>query len=1514
MKIKRFFLGVLVTALLFQVIPTDIYASSVSIAQEKDVIVQTAESALLEISNGSIVGGSQRSVFEDLNLIIRYAMYFDFLYSNKGASDLALSKNELAVYAKQLNEYYTSFNAEFSADSMDYSPLTLVNGVKTYKYSTVTQYTHNSLQLDITKYLEEYLNEMTSLSESKLKAKTVTLTELYAFLNDVINTAETIEGLTLGKELGFSSNIKIWAESILSNDNYSLIMELCAKAESETTTEIINVDTTLSFIENFTQAQFTDEGKLEIASNPSLKLTYLAAFAASSTYTPFTSYTGNGEFLAALRGLTTSDMEESLITLYTQTKGYRKPLYRRNLDASGMPTGEATLVTLEELIDDIENGKMGALCTVVGALTEDSGNWVYEQSYLDTNLPSSVTVQSGDTVLYPVPDSNSTDSIINFTVNVEGISSGATGTSESGAEINLDYFDSIDDTEILETESESKDDNSDTGSETNSGTGSETNSGTGSGTNSGTGSETDSDTKAVKVGWLTKSRNGFSGIMNKFSDAHTVQAYIDDGFSTSEDSIGTNGGGNVYAAEVITDENSMSSPVMLYGTKYARGIDNLTTALMTNIIKGTSWVKYTSSRSNQYLYVNVYGDIVLEDDLVVLPAAANPLYYKSGKYNPFTVAFMNSYPSVLRNTGTFKLASSSDIGKYMIFGEWDSTEEAYTSFIGAKTTSIDTIDKQGPITIPVFETEFSNLDHTEAIPVFKTRKLIFGESDNAWVSGSTYEAYCPFMINTTLTVNGMAVFPYYVKEDTDYTIAQAVAADLYAYLTVNTETQTIKNQNKLNDSYIIDVAVVNGLNGTSNAAGYENDMALKYDTYVSAAADRKYATLQDLSERLFDKLGSLSGVIGIKSVYDNPLVGNALNMLKDNIIFFFFVVLLILLFHFSKVHLDLLQCVIFSGFVVLMSYLYLTVLPANIPAAFNVFTNNIAQSISYEMISISAENYDVTGSMTTDSNGQLDYDSSSITLYKVQGKEQGDLASSLGCDSTSLVGGNVVVINRDAGVYAKNDEICVNTDILFDTLVITGKTGSDYTYTLSSTKTVSSNVDYYVPYYQFVDSLIDKVNTISEIYSIPRKTSTYKNGDIKSNYLLYSYVNSKPFVTPGNYDFVVPEAQDSWTEAEVNAYKDEGTAIAEALRSKFGMNVDWLGISSWIYNLGSAEKKTLWALTLQDLGYYDEDWVPNYDKLDELVTYVNYQTKKFVFDTRDQIGNMSDDVMIKTVALRAMIAMTQRASDFGHWMYPFTVNYEEMSLDNVLRCVFINDYSQYIGCDMEITEYILDNHGWLNLIVFDVLAIMLFLLIGILNWSVPLFYLAVGIMIAFSLLTGREVKKPIKGYAKVSVVLLLSSTVLTLLVLGCKALNGSAFAMYLMLLGTVFLLYVLINMLLSVIRNVTELGDTRLSVDIKAIAAGGTGRMRSRLKTHTTKTNTLVYNKKTREHMRAPQPDRYSQYTIRRPYYEGYDEDYPREEYAEYRIPHDGQPVEVETLTEDVVEDLMDVNDEVNEL
>lgn len=1460
MQKQRIIAGVLGLALLLCSLGGSLKVEAAALTSTKSTYVTAAEDKLVQLSTESVTGSTTKMEFQNLAVVAEYASYYSFLQNNKDPKQLDVAKNELKVYAKKLHGMCKKFNTSYAIESEKIRYLQLNKGSSEYNYGSLNDYLENDFVDDLKSFYSEYLNSLKDHTLDELTTKYQT--DVVAFTNSITEIGDAVQMIANwesnnGFNSSISSKIDQLLDSLRSNSDYESIFQTAANAESQKNDDEITVDTTKTFIENFTDADVTND-VLQIATNPQLSMAYLAIFSASSVYTPFVSHTGCTEFTQALSALTDSDTASDLLLLYNETKSYKKPLYKRDLDSVGDPTGPAVIETLQDFINDIEEGKVGALCTILGELQSDGSDWLYSQDdkKKDQNSTSFVLNFNGDSKSFDMNDYGSgvdvnfvVDNTVNNSLNLPdgatfgtGTGSGTqgtdagTGTTGSGSGV----FSSPDSNQILNP---------------NLGTDTGTDTGTGAGTSTGTDNE---NTK-------TTSKDSLSEILKKIA----VSAKTTDGFSSEISNIGSTGGNSIYAHDSITDENAFSAPVVLYGAKYSRAIDNMTTALMTNVINTGIWVKSIEDADTMYLYLNAFGDVVLEDDTVILPAAANPIYYSGATYNPFTVAFMNSYPSVLKNTGQFKLASKSDIGKYLVFGVADSSG-SYSSFVAAKTISKDEIETQGPLAMLKMKGVFLSNFGEDNVTVFKTRRLIFGSEMSAWSNKkSDYYSYAPFVINTTITVDGVSVFPYSVDSDTSKMIAKAIANNMFSYLAVDSSTLSLKNMKHLNDAYMVDAVIIAGLNGTNNSSGYHNDMLLKYDTYTANSAARKHKSLLAQSKAIFSKLSNMSGVIGIKSIYDNPIVGEVLNAIDENLIFFFFTVVVVLLFYFSKVRIDLFQAAVTTALFAVFSYLYVSVAPSILPAVFNLFTNNVAQNISYEILGIDAERYSLStanGENLT-SSGDKNLASTSITLYKVQGRERKLFADSLGATQDDLVGGNFVTINEKAGVYAKNDEICVNTDILFDTLDISGKVSPDFTYKLNTIKTVSNNVDYYVPFYNIVDGLVDKINTISTIYNIPRKTLAYANGELKDNYLLYSYVNSKPFVTPGQYGFVAPVSDDDWTEEEVSAFLTEGNKISKQLADEFGNNVDWLGLASWLYQPTKAMKKTLWAQTMQDLGYYDDHWKVNTEKMDSLVSYVNYQTKKFVYDQSDEIGTLSDDVMIKVVSMRAMIALTQRVSDYSHWMYPFTINYEEMPLQNVLCSVFVSDYESYIGTDMDLMTYILNEYGWLNLIVFDVVILLFSLLVALMNWIIPVFYLLLLVLVLAKLITGKSFKTPALGYAKASLILMICSFAILVGLLGVKAIGNSAIGIYFFLLIILVVLYMIASLTSSVLGNLSDFGNTALNVSITQIANGLRNSVPNRMRSETVKTNRLLYNQRIGNKRRQGESDyryadQYSRYNL----------------------------------------------------
>lgn len=1361
----------------------------------------------------------QYGLLTRLAAIAEYGGYLYYVAVNRG--DLNVSTAEVNSYVSTFKAACDSFNQSFGTESSYYDFLVLSSDSVSEMNSFISYVESSLFTVDVVPYLSGRYAELTSeygtMTDSEFRRADGVICELlYAFVEQLFSMQSALGSMTLNSGSVSFGYVDTLNSIIAANQDVYMFGSQLSTSTSEAN-RTISVDLNALPIENFANVEVTENG-VEVPEDPELKLAYLAIVAASSVYTPFISYTGDPEFIAALRSLTGDEgTAQDLVSLYNSTKEYKKPLYRRALDSSGNPTGPATKITLAELETEVRAGNTGSLCTVKGEFAQVDGDWRY------TVYQPSGTLRNFEESTGSVTEDESYNSNNNQTLTPNSSSDGA--SIENG------------------------------------------------------------------VKWVAWSL---------FSPAYatTVEETVSpvNGINTTNMTVES----TEFAKDTITSDGSLTDALFLYGAKYSRGIDNLTTMLLNNIFEDSKNCDALTGYEDGYLYVNAFGDIVTADNLVVFPGACNPLLYASGvEYNLYTVAFMNSYPSILQNTSYFKVASSADIGKYLVIGGYDSATGSVNGYQAVKIDAIDSVKETAPITMPELTLEFTANQGLDTFKGFATRRLIFGSVDN-WKETNQFWSYIPLVYSGTMTIDGANAFPYVKGEDKDYSVSSAIAANAYDQLTVDFETSEVGNQYRLNDNYVLNYFLIQGLNGTLDAAGYEDDMYLTYKQYVESSGDRKIATLENLSQGIFDNTTGVSGVIGIKSTYQDSVYGRLFQGVKDYWYVFLLVVAIVLLFAFARVRMSVPQMVIKFVFATVVVYAFVWVIPAWFPTIYNIVTNNVAENLTYEVLGVKAEYADVYSEspVSLDASGRYNYNSTSMTLYRVPATQVQEFRDSLGAEAMDLVGGNTVVISAEAGVFAEGDAIKVNTGILFDTLKVTGTVDSaSSAYQLHATKTVSSNVDYYVPYYQIVDGFIEKLNTISRIYSIPRHTTTYTTGKIKDNYLVYSYVNSRPFLTPGEYGIVIPGSELDWTPEELAAYQNQGTALEQQLTNAFGRNADWLGISDILYNLGDAEKKTLWAHTLQNNGYYDEEWAVNSDKMDELITYVNYQTRRFVYEMDSQIGKISDDVLIKLISMRALIALTQEASDFGNWMYPFSLNYQELTLGDVLSCVFISDYDKYVGMSMQVVPYILKEYGWIHLIVFDVLVILMFVVTHLINLLVPTLYVALGVLTVYKLVRGEETKHTFRGYLKVMVLLFMCSTVYTVSIVLARKMNESIISLYFLLVVTIFVAWIVTSVLVSVVTNFSELGDAT----IRARLTGPIGRVANAFQNFSVSNASTVVHNELRERKQGGEEYR-SVYDFRA----GVDDVYDRFDWDETAVGAE----EVSDLTQEIesveVDDLFD--------
>ena len=879
--------------------------------------------------------------------------------------------------------------------------------------------------------------------------------------------------------------------------------------------------------------------------------------------------------------------------------------------------------------------------------------------------------------------------------------------------------------------------------------------------------------------------------------------------------IRVDAGDLLFATDTITDELDMGDPVLWFGTQYRRSIDNLTSVVLTNCIQNTSGIKSLADGKSDYLYINVFGDIVTEDNLVIMPGIANPVIYGGGLYQPYTAAFINAYPSIMTNSSQFKVGSAKDIGKYLIMVNTRTDELEGASFYAYKITTNNSIDTVSGLNVLAMENLFSV--GTTGTTILEPIRTVFGRQSD-WQESALYE-YSPLAKVTNAAIDLISIFPYDAGTDTDGLVASAIVKNAFNFLSVDSTTLRVANQKRLNDGYVVENIIIPALEGTTNAAGYGRSQALVYEQFVEDTQDRIENALVSLSDEFLEGFGLLDGVIGVTNSYEDFILGNVLQFIKDTALVWAMVLALVLLFAFVRMKKGLFEIVVLLSASLGVGYLFVWIIPPYLSYAFNSVINNVGEGATYEALAMQYErNRDDV--YTVNQYGSFVINTSSITLYKVGVQQLDDFYTELGVNASDMVGGGTFIINQASGLYAEGDSIKVNTDILFRNLDITGEyavSGDNLQYTLRADKLQSDNLDYYVPYYQIVDAFIEKLNDLASVYSIPRNVIVYPDGEVRDSFMVYSYVNSSVFVTPGS-DYTTEEPVETvYTEEEYAAIREQDAMLSLRLQEVFGDNTDFLGIGDIFMNLTNEQRNTQWAQIMQRNGYYEEDWSPVVEEMEDLITYVNRTVRSFIYENEELITGVSDDCLIKIISLKTLTALTQRTSDWDSRWYPFSLNYEDLTLEDLTVGVYTDDFVDYTESGMTAAAYIADQYGWFNVIVYDLLVLAMFIASVVMRGLISISYLMLGVLTVITIIRAGDIKRTFRGYVRSNLLVFVVFTLFNVATVVVAGLNIGVFGIYALLAIDIGVLWLLWQIVSAILHSITDLGGGVYDVQIQKI-------------------------------------------------------------------------------------------------
>lgn len=567
----------------------------------------------------------------------------------------------------------------------------------------------------------------------------------------------------------------------------------------------------------------------------------------------------------------------------------------------------------------------------------------------------------------------------------------------------------------------------------------------------------------------------------------------------------------LYAYDTITDENYMTQPVLFYGTRYQRNIDNTTTALLQNIISNTSDLNSVSNMDSRYLYLNMFGDIVTDDNLVILPGVANPAIYKASKnYNPYTVAFMNSYPVITNRGLYFQVSAEKDIGKYVLMSQATGEHVSDVALNWCMITSNSDIASTNMLRAKSVSSIFyTNI--TDENEILTGQRCVFN-SVETWAASNLYN-YNVVLQTYNPSLDEQLLFPYDYVTDKDFKVASTIVKNAYQFIGYNLDEFSYGNNNSLNDNYLAHNVIMSCEDGIKNPQTYYNDKMSEYKQFLATKTEQWTEQVTKASKGIIDKLSNVTGTLGMESSYEDTILGTVLRIMRENFVLIAILVVLILLVAFLKFHRDLLEVCILSAGTVGFFALMVFIIPIYLPMLYNFLVDKTSSTTAYKVLALQAEENTVNDKsiIEIDSDGNYVYNTSSLTLFKVDIKDLNRFYDNMSVSAEDVTAGKTVILNQEAGIFMEGDSIKINTDILFDTLPITGSykpSQGSICWQLEANKTVSNNLDYYVPYYYFVDNFIGKINTLARIYDLPRSTTSYANHETYDNYLVYSYVNS----------------------------------------------------------------------------------------------------------------------------------------------------------------------------------------------------------------------------------------------------------------------------------------------------------------------------------------------------------------------------------------------------------------------
>lgn len=1365
---SRIFSFIIVVAMLSYIIPKSLTSAS-PWAQSVETSKRTISLKMNDMCNkANIQYAGDSGILYFADVITRYAVWIDFLEKDTQKG------NSIELGIAELKDYKDKFLASVSFGKTlfpDGSPsglkLDLDENDKAETFISKLAKLYDSYLSSIA---EKYNSASDEEKEKIIAENRKQLKYLYKGATGISNEIEEANNMIPASNLKDTINInvnanlpyytKVWEyslstaelDALFSKDEYSEILTKAMEIASMDDLSTTNIE--LNNSEDLVEKFITGDEQ-----NKKLTTAYYACLATGATYVPFKSHAGDTVFTTTLSMLINADASTTrdIVDAYTALKKYRKPLYYRDAGKDGTPVGDAKLLTLKDLQTRIEN---------------------------DVNFH----LVMGRQKISMNPDTNSFEYYAN---------------TETGVGVGIEY-----NTENSSSQNSNENSNNGENSE---------------GAESSNNSNNTEENKSSTVKDVENQRTSYS--LGSISDAISNEADM-------TEPVATFGSYKLASTDVSIYKNKeLISSLDVFMDGVVAWYMTPETILLKNVFASSQKTLNSLNSESQLLFMNAFGDIVLADETIVLPGASNyTLYNKGWNYYSNTAAVMNFYPRNILNGASgygeeafFSRPSDEKVGKYLLgYSTWNDGEDEFTesknlfrrSIYGLSANRLNTSSIDMSLTYTAgWDTKF--MINGEPEDLMNSMQVRY-ENGGVWQNVKNW-------FNETKLVDLRFLQPYnlsneplfplnYEATDTSLKLARIIASNMYYVYTSDKDGQPLMDgpNDMLDEGRIITDVLMEASNGLTNANAVIKSVNNSIDNIFENQANILTKTLADLFGLQLETYKDVEGVVGLKSAFQEPFFGKVLGLLREYFWIILAVLLLFVIIQYMRNSSGFITAVVMAVLIGIGAYLIINWVPIFIPDTYNKVIERFADDLAFKSLMYKVEQYDKTygESANSDKTGRFSKRTTSIDLYRLSDAQLKETCEQFNIDESLLLSGNAVILDSLNGLYIEGKDLKVNVDRLFYTLPITG----DYVdvgngvkqYQMTAEKTYSSSLDYYTPFYSIVDNFTNNLNRFGLIYQLQRETIAYNANLEKDSFFVKSFMISAPFLNPGGY-------YDS--DGNIISEDPEEAIILSELAALFGNELDFLGIRTLLENPTSKMEDTLWYMTAKQNGQLTDN------RIDTIVKGVNTVTKEFMIKNYYNFMNMSDENIIKTVSLYATMQFNARISSLfagnggsikdilsTNIVSPVTLNFEELSLGDVLTCVLVDDYSLFTNSNLDLVNHLLNDYGFFDLLGLNIVLLEIFLIVNLIKYLIPALYILLMVLFIWKFKSNEDKLNLVKGYGICSLFIFGSFLIFCgTLMVACN-LAGNPFIIFFMLIVFSLILICLFDVVLGVLRNFTELG------------------------------------------------------------------------------------------------------------